>query len=290
MPLSIKVPLILSTGGYNDQFLKFLSLSFRTQIVKCHEYLQFVIKAIDFLNKHTNDAMFKLHGPVNTKINQCGKIDATLKPMKNYFSLGKSIYPYLLLNMRSGASFIRIDGPNDFHRVAGSSIGVSLAWGVTRYLGIFEDPTEMCSAAVKGDSSKIDMSVGDIYGGDYKGLNLSMDMIASSFGRLQYVEDTNEVNKDDIARSLLTLIAANNLIFSKVIAASEKIKRVIWIGQHIDTIEYMHMSESAFAQFTNQEAELMFPTYHSFLGSLGLLLSASDSCVAEGSPDCVYNH
>jgi len=42
----------------------------------------------------------------------------------------------------------------------------------------------MCSAAVLGDSSKIDMSVGDIYGGDYKGLNLPMDMIASSFGRL----------------------------------------------------------------------------------------------------------
>jgi len=46
-----------------------------TQIVKCHEYLQFVIKAIDFLNLHTNDAMFKLHGPVNKKINQAGKID-----------------------------------------------------------------------------------------------------------------------------------------------------------------------------------------------------------------------
>ena len=83
------------------------------------------------------------------------------------------------------------------------------------------------------------MSVGDIYGGDYKGLNLPMDMIASSFGRVQNVEDTNEVNKDDIARSLVTLVAANNVIFSKIIAQSEKIKRVIWIGSHIDTLEYM---------------------------------------------------
>ncbi len=97
--------------------------------------------------------MFKLHGPVNTKINQAGKIDQTLKPMKNYFSLGKSIYPYLLLNMRSGASFIRVDGPNNYHRVAGTSIGVSLLWGISRYLGIFKDPTELCAAAVRGDSS-----------------------------------------------------------------------------------------------------------------------------------------
>ena len=167
--------------------------------------------------------------------------------MKNYFSLGNSIYPYLLLNMRSGASFIRVDGPNNYHRVAGTSIGVSLLWGISRYMGLFKDPTELCAAAVRGDSSKVDMSVGDIYGGDYKGLNLPMDMIASSFGRVQNVEDTNEINKDDIARSLVTLVAANNVIFSKIIAQTEKIKRVIWIGSHIDTLEYMQMSESAFA-------------------------------------------
>jgi pantothenate kinase len=51
-------------------------------------------------------------------------------------------------------------------------------------LQLFEGPTEMCAAAIKGDSSKIDMSVGDIYGSDYKGLNFPMDMIASSFGKV----------------------------------------------------------------------------------------------------------
>lgn len=85
-------------------------------------------------------------------------------------------------------------------------------------MGAFDDPTEMCQAALKGDSSKIDMSVGDIYGGDYKGLGFPMDMIASSFGRLKDVEDTSTICKNDVARSLLTLIAGNNLIFSKIIA------------------------------------------------------------------------
>ena len=37
----------------------------------------------------------------------------------------------------------------------------------------------------KGDSSKIDMSVGDIYGGGYSGIGLKENMIASSFGKLQ---------------------------------------------------------------------------------------------------------
>ncbi len=166
-------------------------MSLNTEIFKCHEYLHFVIKAIDFLNMHTNDAMFKLHGPVNTKMNQAGKIDPTLKPKQHFFSLGKEIYPYLLVNLRSGASFIRVDGPKNYKRVTGTSIGVGLAWGISRYMGIFDDPTEMCESAKMGDSSKIDMSVGDIYGGDYKGLGFPTNMIASSFGKLKDVEDTS---------------------------------------------------------------------------------------------------
>ena len=53
----------------------------------------------------------------------------------------------------------------------------------------------------------------------------------------------------------------------------ENIHRVVWIGSHIDLPEYMQMSEQGFARLTNQEAELIFPSYTSFLGSLGLLLS-----------------
>lgn len=68
MLLQSRMPPILSTGGYNDNFLRFVSGSFGAQVVKCHEYLHYVTCAIDFLNRHTHDAMFKLHGPANTKI------------------------------------------------------------------------------------------------------------------------------------------------------------------------------------------------------------------------------
>jgi type II pantothenate kinase len=86
-------------------------------------------------------------------------------------------------------------------------------------MGMFQDPTKMCEGAVRGDSSQIDMSVGDIYGGDYKGLDLPMNMIASTFGRLKDLDDCeNRVEKDDVARSLLTMVAANNIIFSRIIA------------------------------------------------------------------------
>lgn len=90
------------------------------------------------------------------------------------------------------------------------------------------------------------MSVGDIYGGDYKGLGFPSNMIASSFGKLSHTDVSQDIKKEDIARSLITLIAGNNLIYSKIIAQMEKIKRVIWIGTHIDQLEYMQMSEYSF--------------------------------------------
>lgn len=50
---------------------------------------------------------------------------------------------------------------------------------------MFSDPTEAVIAGQRGDSSNIDMSVGDIYGGNYSGIGLSENMIASSFGKLK---------------------------------------------------------------------------------------------------------
>ena len=86
------------------------------------------------------------------------------------------------------------------------------------------------------------MSVGDIYRGAYTGLGLPSNMIASSFGGLKDIPSDdimNEVQPQDIARSLLTLVAVNNLLYSKMIAQQEGIKRVVWIGSHVDMDEYM---------------------------------------------------
>ena len=61
-------------------------------------------------------------------------------------------------------------------------------------------------------------------------------------------------------------------MLSKMIAELEGLKQVLWIGVHIDVLEYMQMSQYAFQMLTKHQGSLIFPTYHSFLGSLGLLL------------------
>jgi pantothenate kinase len=62
----------------------------------------------------------------------------------------------------------------------------ALSFGeILRLLNYYSDPTEAVYAAAKGDSSRIDMSVGDIYGGGYSGIGLAEKYIASSFGKLK---------------------------------------------------------------------------------------------------------
>lgn len=176
---------IISTGGYNDHFLSFISHVFNTQIVKCHDYLNFVILAIDYLNKWTNDCFFRLDGEQSGVLNHCGKLKADSKPKQHYFSLKQELYPYLLVNIRSGATFTMVTSKDTSERIFGTSIGASFFWGVLRLLNHFQGPTEAVEAAAIGDSSKIDMSVGDIYGSDYAGMGLPGSMIASSFGKLK---------------------------------------------------------------------------------------------------------
>ena len=143
----MSIPPILATGGYNDSFLKFISNLFDSQVLKCSDQLRYVIKSIDFINKTSNDCFFKLIGPVNTKINSAGKIDKNMKPNKHYFSLKESLYPYLLVNVRSGSSYTIVDSSDSYRRVPGSSIGGSFFVGVLRYLNLYTDPTVMIASA-----------------------------------------------------------------------------------------------------------------------------------------------
>ena len=88
-------------------------------------------------------------------------------------------YPYILVNIGSGVSILSVQGPKEFKRVWGTSIGGGTFLGLCCLLTgckTFEEAIELAS---KGDSSKVDKSVGDIYGGDYDKFNLSSNIIAS---------------------------------------------------------------------------------------------------------------
>lgn len=183
--------------------------------------MRFVVNSLDYIDRFTNDCFYKLVGPVNLPFGRVGKIDQQFSPKQHFFSMKEQLYPYLLVNLRSGASFYRVDSKDHFTRVGGSSLGVSFIWGVTRYLGIYSDPTKMSMDAISGDSSKVDMSVADIYGGGYDDIGLPGDLLASSFGKLKDLNEGDigsKVTGGDITKSLITMVVANVLVFSATIA------------------------------------------------------------------------
>ncbi|KAK0717137.1 fumble-domain-containing protein [Lasiosphaeria miniovina] len=94
------------------------------------------------------------------------------------------VYPYLLVNIGSGVSFLKVSGPREYQRVGGTSLGGGTLWGLLSLLTGARTFDEMLDLASRGDNSKVDMLVGDIYGTDYGKIGLKSTTIASSFGKV----------------------------------------------------------------------------------------------------------
>jgi type II pantothenate kinase len=94
------------------------------------------------------------------------------------------VYPYLLVNIGSGVSFLQVVGPRAYTRVGGTSLGGGTLWGLLSLLTGARTFDEMLELASQGDNANVDMLVGDIYGTDYGKIGLKSTTIASSFGKV----------------------------------------------------------------------------------------------------------
>ena len=110
-----------------------------------------------------------------------------------------------------------------------------------KIFGKHKNLTHAVVDAAKGDTSKVDMSVGDIYGSAYEGIGLPADLVASSFGRVKdmSLEELASLNKADVARSMLIMVILNSLTIARLTAKSQELNRVIIMGMHIEAPEIM---------------------------------------------------
>mmetsp|Transcript_8237 Transcript_8237/g.16446 ORF Transcript_8237/g.16446 Transcript_8237/m.16446 type:complete len:450 (+) Transcript_8237:54-1403(+) len=102
------------------------------------------------------------------------------------------IFPYLLVNIGSGVSIIKVTGRTTFQRVSGSSLGGGTFWGLCSLLTNCKTFAEVIELSKKGNNHKVDMLVGDIYGGDYPIVGLDANVIAASFGKLTMRRERSE--------------------------------------------------------------------------------------------------
>ncbi|GAB1289322.1 4'-phosphopantetheine phosphatase [Apodemus speciosus] len=116
-----------------------------------------------------------------------------------------NIFPYLLVNIGSGVSIVKVETEDRFEWIGGSSIGGGTFWGLGALLTKTKKFDELLQLASRGRHANVDMLVQDIYGGAHQTLGLSGNLIASSFGKSATAD--REFSKEDMAKSLLHMIS-----------------------------------------------------------------------------------
>ncbi|KAL6011501.1 hypothetical protein ACLOJK_001949 [Asimina triloba] len=186
------------------------------------------------------------------------------------------LFPYLLVNIGSGVSMIKVDGDGKFERVSGTNVGGGTYWGLGRLLTKCKSFDELLELSQKGDNRTIDMLVGDIYGGmDYSKIGLSAATIASSFGKtISENKEISDYRPEDISLSLLRMISYNIGQISYLNALRYGLKRIFFGGFFIRGHAYTMDTISFAVHFWSKgQAQAMFLRHEGFLGVLGAFMS-----------------
>jgi type II pantothenate kinase len=219
------------------------------------------------------------------------------------------IYPYLLVNIGSGVSMIKVSGPRAYQRVGGTSLGGGTLWGLLSLLTGSRTFDEMLGMAERGDNTKVDMLVGDIYGQDYGKIGLKSSTIASSFGKVfkmkrqaereaedsgglvngdgnRHTEDPSEselplpshlseapFSAPDISRSLLYAISNNIGQIAYLQSEKHSLSTIYFGGSFIrGHRQTMNTLSYAIKFWSNGEKKAYFLRHEGFLGAVGAFL------------------
>ena len=164
---------VMATGGGAYKFYDRIKERLGVDVVREDE-MECLIMGLDFFIKEIPSEVFTYNDadPENAIQFQDAQPD--------------QVYPYLLVNIGSGVSMIKVSGPSQFQRIGGTSLGGGTLWGLLSLLTGARNFDDMLGMADKGDNGAVDLLVGDIYGEGmgYEKIGLSERTIASSFGKV----------------------------------------------------------------------------------------------------------
>uniref|UniRef100_A0A8D3B675 4'-phosphopantetheine phosphatase n=2 Tax=Scophthalmus maximus TaxID=52904 RepID=A0A8D3B675_SCOMX len=185
------------------------------------------------------------------------------------------IFPYLLVNIGSGVSIVKVESEDKFERIGGSSIGGGTFWGLGALLTKTKRFDELLQLASKGQHASVDMLVRDIYGGSYGSLGLTGDLIASSFGKSATAD--KGFSKEDMAKSLLHMISNDIGQLACLYAKLHNLSRVYFGGFFIRGHPVtMHTITYSINFFTKGEVQALFLRHEGYLGAIGAFLKGAE--------------
>ncbi len=65
------------------------------------------------------------------------------------------LYPYLLVNIGSGVSMIKVSSDTSYERISGSSLGGGTFWGLCRLLTRAKDFDQMLEMSQRGNNANV---------------------------------------------------------------------------------------------------------------------------------------
>lgn len=261
---------VVTTGGGSYKFYNELNRIFNEKhgirIVKGDE-MECLIHGLNFL--------------INDIANEVFIMDHQTEEIK-YIEQCNVKYPYLLVNIGSGVSMMKVDGPNgNFKRVGGSSIGGGTLWGLLSLLTDCEDYDSMLRLSETGDNRNVDMLVGDIYGCDYNKIGLKSTTIASSFGKVfnkvKGIKNKNSkqkaVNQADVVRSIVYSISNNIGQISYLQANIHDVESIFFGGSYINSHHFIIKTLSYAINFWSKgEMQAHFLKHDGYIGAIGSFL------------------
>lgn len=241
--------------------------------------LDCLVCGMHFALTHIENECYTYRSPVVDQSNRREVKEYTQRVQMPYNSIiSKSPFPYLVVNIGSGVSILKISAPGKYERVSGSSVGGGTYWGLCRLLVPSKETyQEVLNFAETGDPSRVDMLVKDIYGGSYDAMNLSGSMVASSFGKLVMKEYPRDgMKEEDLAIALLMMITNNIGQVAYLNAQLHNCSKIFFVGSFLrrNTISCRRL---AFAiDFWSKGAmEALFLVHEGYFGSIGTFLKTS---------------
>jgi len=244
---------------------------FKKKCVQLGNSNELIIKGIDFLSKNIKNTFFNLpKNPVADLI--CVGEGIKKAEMKNYMNLDNNLYPYLLTTGQEGVSIYKVYSINSFEKIGGNSFGPSTLWSLFTYSCGYDIPDLACEEAANGNNKLIDLSVGDIYGGNYENMSLSSDLIGSSFCKFKNIDDINNIEKKDVSKSLVILYGATYSHITSLVSLKENINKVIISGNPFYSLELFQIIQTSIERYSSNTIGTIFSDYSDYFEIIGMVI------------------
>ncbi|KAJ5124159.1 uncharacterized protein N7515_007984 [Penicillium bovifimosum] len=274
---------VVATGGGAYKYYDRLKNELNVNILR-EEEMECLIIGLDFFITEIPNEVFRYTGGDD-------------EPLE-YAEARPDVYPYLLVNIGSGVSIIKVSGPRQFERVGGTHLGGGTFWGIMSLLTGARTFDEMLAMADRGDNSAVDMLVGDIYGMDYTKIGLKSTAIASTFGKVLRLKNDAErgaedgeglirgdpgeandssrgvkPNPEDMSRSLLYAISNNIGQIAYLQSEKHSVEHIYFGGSFIrGHRQTMNTLSYAIRFWSKGKKQAYFLRHEGYLGAVGAFI------------------